>query len=589
MKLNLVANALSLGLLLMGTSSALAENTILGTNAGVALTSGDLNTMLGAEAGKSQTTSSNSTFVGVQAGSANVTGVDNTFIGTQAGAANTTNSNSTFIGARAGLNSTGYNNTFVGSQAGVNNTIGNKNTFIGKFAGKENIDGHYNTHVGEEAGKYGATGRGNTSLGMQALWSNIGAHYNTALGHKAGFDMGKPMASTGEPYNGSRNTAVGNSSGHDIGGGTANTMLGDNAGPNTESGDFNTFVGFQAGFDNNRTSHLNDSNRNTALGAYAGFTNREGEDNVWIGTLADSADWAFNNDGEVSNLQTSVSDWVPSYYASTRTNANMTISRTTVLGNSATVLADDGIALGYSSRVAGVGSIAIGTNAATAHANSVTIGYGASSKADNTVVIGNDTTVALTANIDAVTALGTSTYRFKDVFSNKVSVNAATGAAAKIDLWADAGAANDDKWSLSAANGGNFTISSEATGSQVALVSVTNAGDMTVSGDLAINSDRRLKTNITTIQNASDLIGQLEGKRYNWKPQLQRDDRLHLGLIAQEVEAVLPELVIENKDGIKSVNYVGVIPVLINALNQQKAQIEKQQQQIDLLLSLLNK
>jgi len=397
------------------------------------------------------------------------------------------------------------------------------------------------------------------------------------------------MASTGEPYNGSRNTAVGNSSGHDIGGGTANTMLGDNAGPNTESGDFNTFVGFQAGFDNNRTSHLNDSNRNTALGAYAGFTNREGEDNVWIGTLADSADWAFNNDGEVSNLQTSVSDWVPSYYASTRTNANMTISRTTVLGNSATVLADDGIALGYSSRVAGLGSIAIGTNAATAHANSVTIGYGASSKADNTVVVGNDSTVALTANIDALTTLGNSTYRFKDVFSNKVSVNAATSAAAQIDLWADAGAANNDKWSLSAANGGNFSLASLASGSEVTLLSVTNTGDMTVAGDLAINSDRRLKTNIETIKNASNVIRQLEGKRYNWKPELQRDSNKHLGLIAQEVEAILPELIVEDNQGIKSVNYVGIIPVLINALNEQKAQLEKQQRQIDQLMTLLNK
>ena len=50
------------------------------------------------------------------------------------------------------------------------------------------------------------------------------------------------------------------------------------------------------------------------------------------------------------------------------------------------------------------------------------------------------------------------------------------------------------------------------------------------------------------------------------------DDREHYGFVAQEVEAVLPELVTKNNEGIKSVNYVEVTPLLINALQQLNAE-----------------
>jgi hypothetical protein len=378
-----------------------------------------------------------------------------------------------------------------------------------------------------------------------------------------------------------RNTLVGNNAGTDIGGGTANTMLGDNAGSNTEGADFNTFVGFLAGYDNNRTNNINDANRNTALGAYAGYTNREGEDNVWIGALADSAEWSFNNDSEIANLQPG-SSWQPTVL-SLASNSNSDISRTTVLGNNASVLEDDAIGVGYSSKADGLGSIAIGTNSTASHTNSITIGYGATSKTVNTVVIGNNTTTSLTANIDATTALGNSTYRFTDVYTNKMSVNAATATSAQIDLFADAGNADDDKWSVSAADGGNLTLSTQASGSMAAVLTLENDGDVTIAGDLTLTSDERLKYNIQPIENSLQLLSQLQGKSYLWNPELQRDNKQHLGLIAQQVEAVLPELVSEAKNGIKSVNYLGMIPVLINGVNELTQQAELQQQQIALL------
>ncbi len=575
------------------STSAMAENTKLGTNAGAALTSGDENTLIGVDAGAALTTQGQSTFVGQSAGAANTTGQFNSFFGYQAGMANTIGHHNSFFGYQAGKsNINGASNTAIGYQAGTASTTGFGGTYIGSRAGYAITTENKNTFIGEEAGYQHTGGQGNTSIGYGSMYDAQGGNYNTAMGTGAGYSLGKPNSIAGELYNGSRNTVIGTAAGGDIGGGNANTMIGDNAGPNTESADFNTFVGFQAGFDNNRTNSITNANRNTALGAYAGYTNREGEDNIWIGTLADSADWTFYHDNEVEFVSTHGSDWYVTYNdldGTARANNSTNVSRTTVLGNQATVIANDGVAVGYSSRIAQVGSIAIGTNATNANTNSIVLGYNGTSHSDNAVLLGNSTTTLWSAQTDATTTLGNASYRFTDVFSNKVSVNAATGNGAQIDLFADAGAADDDKWTITAANGGDFAISSFSTGSDVNLLSIDNTGNATIAGNLSLNSDRRLKTDIQSINGALETIDKLDGKRYHWKPELQKGNEQQVGLIAQEVEAVLPELVSENDKGIKSVNYVALVPVLINAVKEQQAQIAAQQKQIEALMRLVQK
>jgi hypothetical protein len=69
---------------------------------------------------------------------------------------------------------------------------------------------------------------------------------------------------------------------------------------------------------------------------------------------------------------------------------------------------------------------------------------------------------------------------------------------------------------------------------------------------------------------------QLRPVSWNWK---DRPDRgRQLGLIAQEVETVLPELVTTDKDGehTKGLNYIGLVPVTIKAIQEQQARIEDQ-------------
>ena len=96
-------------------------------------------------------------------------------------------------------------------------------------------------------------------------------------------------------------------------------------------------------------------------------------------------------------------------------------------------------------------------------------------------------------------------------------------------------------------------------------------GSVSASGDITSNSDERLKDNIEIIGNAIDRVSQISGVSYTLKDAGTR----HAGVIAQEVEKVLPEVVHENAEGIKSVAYGNMVGLLIEAIKEQQASIEK--------------
>jgi len=100
-------------------------------------------------------------------------------------------------------------------------------------------------------------------------------------------------------------------------------------------------------------------------------------------------------------------------------------------------------------------------------------------------------------------------------------------------------------------------------------ISVTGA--VVASGDVTAFSDERLKSNIETIEDGLALVRRLRGVTFT------KDDREGLGVIAQEVRQVLPQLVQENDDGILSVAYGNIVGVLIEAiktLDQRVAELE---------------
>lgn len=562
------------------------ENLTQGTNAGAAITTGDYNTLLGVSAGERLTTHDFNTFIGYGAGRWIADDSDNTAIGFGAGAGATDvdgtetidndgspiGFDNTFVGARAGLRNRATDNTFVGADAGAYNTVGFDNTFVGETAGYKNIDGDDNTFVGENAGYSNTTASDNTAVGSAALNSNTTGAANTVVGVEAGYDI----------TTGVNNTAVGAWSGEDMSVSLCNTTVGSHSGRHTEHADFNTFIGALAGWDNNRTNNTHDANANTYLGFAAGLSNREGENNVVLGAFAD-----FSNQDESSAAtacQESV-NWTGT--APDRLDTDVDVDNVVAVGSSIKITGDDSIVVGYNAANSGFGSVVAGSGASSSHARAVVIGYQAASHGNDRVTLGNADTVSWDPGADGTVTLGSAGYRFEDALSQKFSTVAAAGAAAEIDLFADAGSDNADQWSVKAADDGNLSITSFATGADVALITLTNGGNLTVAGDITINSDARLKQGVEPIPDATALLSRIDGKRYRWRAGSGRDQALHYGLIAQQVEAVLPELVSHSEKGIKSVNYQAMVAVVVSALNEQGRLIERQRRTIDRLERVL--
>ncbi len=116
------------------------------------------------------------------------------------------------------------------------------------------------------------------------------------------------------------------------------------------------------------------------------------------------------------------------------------------------------------------------------------------------------------------------------------------------------------------------------------LFTIHGNGNATLAGTLTENSDARLKTNIHRISNTLQNLQQLNGYTYNWIAK-DRDQNLQTGLLAQEVQKVYPQLVKEDEKGVLSVNYSGLIPVLLEAIKEQQTQINELKKLVQQLLN----
>lgn len=91
-------------------------------------------------------------------------------------------------------------------------------------------------------------------------------------------------------------------------------------------------------------------------------------------------------------------------------------------------------------------------------------------------------------------------------------------------------------------------------------------------------SDSRLKKNVSPIDSALDMAAKLRGVSFQWrepKPEWGRSDGTVLGVIAQEVEAVLPGLVTQDDEGMRRVSYEGLTALCLQALKEQQVLIER--------------
>jgi len=128
----------------------------------------------------------------------------------------------------------------------------------------------------------------------------------------------------------------------------------------------------------------------------------------------------------------------------------------------------------------------------------------------------------------------------------------------------------------------NFTGITNISGI-VNLNGLVNINGRSLEAELALGkalpspSDERLKKNIHTITNPIEKVNALRGVTFEFK----KDDQKQIGVIAQEVEKVLPELVSERPDGYKGVQYENIVGLLIEAIKEQQKQIDELRRQKD--------
>tara|TARA_R100000329_G_scaffold111616_1_gene91674 strand:- start:1254 stop:6314 length:5061 start_codon:yes stop_codon:yes gene_type:complete len=130
-----------------------------------------------------------------------------------------------------------------------------------------------------------------------------------------------------------------------------------------------------------------------------------------------------------------------------------------------------------------------------------------------------------------------------------------------------------------ASGGGSF-----GSGTQDSLVIADTTGQASFINDVVAfaSSDKRLKENIKPLDNALDKICKIKGVEFDWiDGKDEHGNSVHsnvghdVGVIAQEIEEVLPEVVTTRKNGYKAVKYEKIVPLLIQAIKEQQKQIEE--------------
>ena len=186
--------------------------------------------------------------------------------------------------------------------------------------------------------------------------------------------------------------------------------------------------------------------------------------------------------------------------------------------------------------------------------------------------------------------------------SNHLTVQSATGSAwiatrrgttgsSSGIIFKDSGAEADGTWAVYMTGGEEFYISDWTASPDAVRLSIATNGNFSGSGSSDI-SDERLKENIEPITDALDTIKKLTGRTYTWKSEMYMGDDTRYGLVAQEVEPIVPDLVnnssgirkIKKSDGSitmddigddveysKSIHMSGVIPILIEAVKELSA------------------
>lgn len=124
---------------------------------------------------------------------------------------------------------------------------------------------------------------------------------------------------------------------------------------------------------------------------------------------------------------------------------------------------------------------------------------------------------------------------------------------------------------------------------------LTVGGTIRATGDVVAyaSSDLRYKDNLKKIEDPIDKLLSINGYEFDWNQKQETYSGHDVGVIAQEIEKVIPEIVTTRDNGYKAVKYEKIVPLLIEAVKEQQTQIESQKSEIeelkDLVKQLINR
>ncbi len=430
-----------------------------------------------------------------------------------------------FFGPAGNNTMSGKYNVAIGANALTSNTLGNDNLAMGYFALKANTEGSGNIALGSYALYLNETGGNNVAIGRLALTNNGNGSNNTAIGWQA-------MTSN---TSGAQNVALGNSALQSNATGINNTAIGDGAlnwntsatntiaiGYRAASGNADytnqnsVYVGSQSGF-----SAQSDSDNNTFVGFKSGYDVTTGLGNLLLGYQAGN-DLTTGSRNIVIGYDLMVQDPVASN--------KMTIANL-IFGNGI-----DGVGTAVSSGSIGIATTTPGGTFGERFTVSGGVYFEGNATTSGSLAIGGNATTSGNFTVSGVL--------YGNGFGNSALLKIAATTTPETDDTYNLGS-SDLRWRNVFSNNG-----------------------------LIQTSDSRLKENIMSTNYGLDEIMALNPITYTWIS--RSDESAHLGFLAQEVLAVLPEAVNigDDQNQTLGINYNSIIPVMVKAMQEQQNEID---------------
>jgi len=228
-------------------------------------------------------------------------------------------------------------------------------------------------------------------------------------------------------------------------------------------------------------------------------------------------------------------------------------------------------ALGYKAKANGDKSFAIGHLTIANGVTSTAMGYWTEANGDYSTSTGGGTK----ANGVYSTAMGYGSYAsdYSSLVIGHWNLSGST-------VTGSATAANSANTLFVIGNGSESWSKSDAF-KVMANGDTTVSNDLTVGGDIVVSSDARLKANIVSLGSTLAKLLLIDGKSYTMK----KNGKQKIGVLAQDIQKVFPELVTTDDKEMLAVNYQGLVPVLINALKEQDDKISRLEKLVEKLIS----